>query len=222
GLHEGSGFVDAGPRVQRGVLLELRLGLGSRLAAGEQEGEGNRCAHQPSFFRNSVLRTPGFPLPLSSFIAWPTKNPSRLVLPPLYFSTSPGLRAITASTTASSAPSSETWARPFRSTIRWGASPVRISSPRTSFAAVEEIEIPSLDAVEQLLRDSQRREIRLGEVAVVVRLLLAAHRAGHVLLVVEQPRLLSHLAAALDQLHLARDLVVDCLSDEAKGVDVLE
>src|SRR5437016_1742425 len=89
-------------------------------------------------FLNSVFSTPGLPLPFKSFIAWPTKKPSRVFLPDLYFSTSAELRAITASTTASSADSSDTCERPFSCTICTGGFPVRRTSASTSLAAVEE------------------------------------------------------------------------------------
>jgi len=71
-------------------------------------------------------------------------------------------------------------------------------------------------------RDQERGEIRLGKISIIVRLLLAAHRPRHALFVVEKARLLQHLAAALDLLHLSLDLVFDRLAHEAEGVDVLQ
>src|SRR5207248_614450 len=83
----------------------------------DEEKRREERGHSPSFFRKSALSAPGLPLPFSSFIAWPTKKPSRFFLPALYFSTSAALRARTASATASSAAASETCARPFSLTI---------------------------------------------------------------------------------------------------------
>ena len=79
-----------------------------------------------------------------------------------------------------------------------------------------------LHGVDPLLRDQERRQVGLGEIAIVVRLLLRAHRARLALLVVEQPRLLRDLAARLDHRHLAADLVLDRLAHEAERVDVLQ
>jgi hypothetical protein len=49
----------------------------------------------------------------------------------------------------------------------------------------------------------QRQQVRVGEVAVVVRLFLRAHRAGLALHGVEQAGLLVDLAAVLEDLDLA-------------------
>src|SRR5438093_57328 len=70
--------------------------------------------------------------------------------------------------------------------------------------------------------DPQPRPGPPGEVAVVVRLLLGAHGAGLAASLVEEPRLLPHLAARLDHLHLAAQLVLHRLPQVAKGVHVLE
>src|SRR6201999_623189 len=82
--------------------------------------QGEWAAHRPvryspSFALNKEFSTPGLPLPFRSFIAWPTKKPSRFTFPALYLATSPALRAMTASTTASSAELSLTCA----TTRRW-------------------------------------------------------------------------------------------------------
>ncbi|CRR45324.1 hypothetical protein PAERUG_E16_London_17_VIM_2_04_14_05465 [Pseudomonas aeruginosa] len=70
--------------------------------------------------------------------------------------------------------------------------------------------------------DDHRQQVGTGEVTVVVGFFLAAHGAGLVLVRVVQAGFLDHLAAVLDQLDLALDLVVDRLLDEAEGVDVLD
>ena len=72
------------------------------------------------------------------------------------------------------------------------------------------------------LVDHQRQQVRVGEVAVVVRLFLGAHRARLAAVRVVEARLLHDLAAALDQLDLALDLVVDRALDEAERVEVLD
>ena len=71
-------------------------------------------------------------------------------------------------------------------------------------------------------RRSRAAAGRVREVAVVVRLFLAAHRAGLVAVRVVEARLLHDLAAALDQLDLPLDLEVDRPLDEAEGVEVLD
>ena len=70
--------------------------------------------------------------------------------------------------------------------------------------------------------DHERQQVRVGEVAVVVRLFLGAHRARLVLVRIVQARFLHDLAAALEQLDLALDLVVDRVLDEAERVEVLD
>ena len=69
--------------------------------------------------------------------------------------------------------------------------------------------------------DDQRRQIRLGEVAVVVGLLLGAHGIGAALVRVPQPALLDDAPAGLDDFDLALDLVFQGGADEAEAVDVL-
>ena len=76
--------------------------------------------------------------------------------------------------------------------------------------------------LDPLAGDLDGDEVGIGEVAVVVRLLLAAHRAGGAALGVVEAGLLHHPAALLDELGLALDLVLDRLLDEAEGVDVLD
>ena len=72
------------------------------------------------------------------------------------------------------------------------------------------------------LIDGERQEVGIGEVAIVVRFLLAAHGARLALVGVVEPRLLQHLATGLDELDLTRHLVLDGLLDVAEGVDVLD
>ena len=64
----------------------------------------------------------------------------------------------------------------------------------------------------------QRQQVGIGEIAVIVRVLLRAHRPGHAAAAVEQPRLLLDRAALLDQLDLAARLVLDRLHDKAHRV----
>ena len=79
-----------------------------------------------------------------------------------------------------------------------------------------------LQAVDERLFQLQRQQVGIGEIAVVVRLLLGAHRARHALGRVEQPRLLLDLAAVLEDVDLAARLGLDGLADEADRVDVLD
>src|SRR5271170_7294934 len=55
-----------------------------------------------------------------------------------------------------------------------------------------------------------------------MRFLLRAHRACLAARRIEQPRLLVDLAAVLDDRDLAPRLGLDCLADEADGIDVLD
>ena len=70
--------------------------------------------------------------------------------------------------------------------------------------------------------DDQRRKVGLGEVAVVVGLLLAAHGIGAALGVVPQARLLHDAAAVFEDADLALDLVLQRSADVAEAVDVLD
>ena len=71
-------------------------------------------------------------------------------------------------------------------------------------------------------RDDERRQVGIGEVAVVVRVFLAAHAAGLVPIRVVEPGLLDHRAAVLDEFDLAAHLEVDGALQEAEGVQVLD
>ena len=70
-------------------------------------------------------------------------------------------------------------------------------------------------------RNDQRRQIGLGEIAVIVRLLLRAHGVGAALVRVPQPRLLHNAPARFDHFDLALDLVLQRRADEFEAVDVL-
>ena len=70
--------------------------------------------------------------------------------------------------------------------------------------------------------DDQRRQVRLGEVAVVVRLLLRAHGVGAALGVVPEARLLHHAAALFQHADLALDLILQRRANVAEAVDVLD
>ena len=70
--------------------------------------------------------------------------------------------------------------------------------------------------------DLDRQQVRIREIAVVVRLFLAAHRPRFVLVGIVQTRFLHDLAAVLDHLDLPLDFEVDRLLDEAERIQVLE
>jgi hypothetical protein len=77
-------------------------------------------------------------------------------------------------------------------------------------------------ALDELRRDDERLQVRLGEVAVVVSLLLRAHDARLGGALVPQARLLRHLSARLDEIYLPLDLELDGALHEAHGVEVLQ
>ena len=79
-----------------------------------------------------------------------------------------------------------------------------------------------LQGVDIGLRQLQRQQVGVGEIAVVVRLLLGAHGASHALHAVVEPRLLLDRPAVLDHVDLAACLRLDGLADEADRVDVLD
>ena len=68
----------------------------------------------------------------------------------------------------------------------------------------------------------ERQQVGVGEVAVVVRLFLRAHRPGLALVRVVEPGLLLDRAAVLEDGDLAAGLVLDRLRDEAHRVHVLD
>ena len=79
-----------------------------------------------------------------------------------------------------------------------------------------------LQAVDIALRQLQRQQVGIGEVAVVVRFLLGAHGARLALVGVEQPRFLIDPAAVFQNVDLPAGLHLDRLADEADRVDVLD
>ncbi len=70
--------------------------------------------------------------------------------------------------------------------------------------------------------ENQRRQVGLREVAVVVRLFLAAQGAGGAALGVEAAGVLGDADSALEKLDVARDLVLDGTGHVAEGVEVLD
>src|SRR5215212_2233322 len=78
------------------------------------------------------------------------------------------------------------------------------------------------EVVDVVLAELQGQQVGVGEVAVVVRLLLGAHRARLALARIEQPRLLVDPAAVFQNADLPARFVFDRLADEADRVDVLD
>src|SRR6266567_7361885 len=72
------------------------------------------------------------------------------------------------------------------------------------------------------LIDRERRQIGIGEIAIILRVLLAAHRARLVPVGIVKPRLLHDGSAVLDQLDLAADFELDRMLKKAKAVEVLD
>ena len=79
-----------------------------------------------------------------------------------------------------------------------------------------------VDACDPLVTGIERDEVGLGEVAVVLRLLLAPQRVGAALVLVPVPRLLDDALAGLEQLDLAARLVLDGAAERAQRVEVLD
>ena len=80
----------------------------------------------------------------------------------------------------------------------------------------------SPDFFDEGVVELERQQVGVREIAIVVRLLLGAHRPGFALGGIEQAGLLLDPAARLDQLDLAPRLVVDRAADEAHRVQVLD
>ncbi len=78
------------------------------------------------------------------------------------------------------------------------------------------------DRVDPGRLEIERQEIGLGEVAIVVRLLLAPHRLGHVPGRVPEQRILGDAPARFHDVDLPPDLELDRLLDEAERVHVLD
>ena len=68
----------------------------------------------------------------------------------------------------------------------------------------------------------ERQQIGIGEIAIVVRLFLRAHRTRLAACGIEEARLLLDLAAILDDGDLTARFRLDRLADEADRVDVLD
>ncbi len=79
----------------------------------------------------------------------------------------------------------------------------------------------SLALRQERLIQLQRQQVRVREIAVIVRVFLRPERAGDALVRIEQPGLLRHRAAALDQLDLPLRLMLDHRHDEAHRIDIL-
>jgi hypothetical protein len=74
----------------------------------------------------------------------------------------------------------------------------------------------------QSSRNHQRRQVRVREVAVILRVFLAAHFARFLAVRIVQAGRLDDLAAVFDQLDLAAHFDVHGFFDEAEGVQVLD
>lgn len=75
--------------------------------------------------------------------------------------------------------------------------------------------------LDRLLTRDDWRQVRLRHVAIVVGVLFAAHRERDAAGRVERARLLDDVAAVLEHLFLALDLVVDGILEVLEGIDVL-
>ena len=133
-------------------------------------------------------------------------------------------------------------AAPLPSAVRSGRAPPRSSRPRPSprpaprrrrrtgryrahearLLGVRQLGQRPLDRRDERLVELERQQVGVGEIAVVVRLLLGAHRARLAALRIEQAGLLLDGAARLEQLDLAARLVLDRAADEAHRVQVLD
>jgi hypothetical protein len=71
-------------------------------------------------------------------------------------------------------------------------------------------------------RRSRRQQVGVGEVAVVVRLFLGAHRTRLALVGVIKAGFLRYFATAFQQLDLSCHLEIDRLLDKTKRIDVLD
>ena len=90
---------------------------------------------------------------------------------------------------------------------------LRIAGSSGSAARTRSIHASSID---------ERRQVGIGEVAVVLRVFLAAHRARLVAVGIVEARFLHDRAAVLDQLDLPAHLELDRLLHEAEAVEVLD
>ncbi len=65
------------------------------------------------------------------------------------------------------------------------------------------------DFIHPGLLEDERQEVRVGEIAIVVRLLLRAHGSRFAVAGIEQPRFLADRAARLDDVDLTARFVLD-------------
>jgi hypothetical protein len=89
-------------------------------------------------------------------------------------------------------------------------------------AGVGELGHLRFHAVDFLLGDHQGQEIGIGKIAVVLRVLLGAHRASLIALRVVEPRFLLDASAVFQHLDLPPRLELDRALHEAEGVQVLD
>ena len=98
--------------------------------------------------------------------------------------------------------------------------PERLAIPRPSIG--RQLGQPPADLRQPVGVGGQRRQVRLGEVAVVVRLLLGAHDVRRLTAVVPAARLLAQRLARVEGRGLSLDLVGDRTLDRAERVHVLD
>ena len=102
----------------------------------------------------------------------------------------------------------------------FGGQPVVGLEPRAPFAG--QFGQGALHLCEKARFELQRRQVGVREVAVVVGLLLVAHRARGIQPGVVQPGFLGHRAAFAEHLALAPDFTVQGAFHEAERVEVLD
>src|SRR5947209_44752 len=187
----------------------------------------------PSFAFSMSFTACGLALPPDDFITWPTNQPASCGFA-FACATLSGLAAMISSTAFSIAPRSVTCFMPRASTSSRGSPPSLHTMSNRSLPILPEIADEArlllvrqfrqigLQRVDEVLRELERQQVGVGEIAIVVRLFLGAHRAGLALIGIEQPGLLLDRAAILQDADLAPRLVVDRLADEADRVDVLD
>src|SRR5205085_2374241 len=113
---------------------------------------------------------------------------------------------------------------PRASTIARGSPPSLQTMSQRSFAILPEIVLAEIICTMALFGfvEDEREQIGIGEVAIVMRLFLRAHRPRLAGAGVEQARFLFDRATAFDDVGLAARFVFHSLRDEAHGVDVLD
>ncbi len=80
----------------------------------------------------------------------------------------------------------------------------------------------ALHAIDPRCVDNERHQVRIGEIAVVVRVFLAAHRTRLALVRIVKARFLHNRTAVLDQLDLPAYLILNRLFEKAERVEVLD